>query len=150
MPLQFFRGNSPSVPTLTPFRNFCVRACLQLMNPDQKKTYRTLCENIPDGYERQVPPSSLQQTSHPQMSDWRRACFQFAYFFWAEIRGGHFRISNMPNPNPGNFGPQSGTSTGLLSPKIFLAINRCCVNSMRIAGREVVLRYKLRVHSSLT
>ena len=36
-----------------------------------------------------------------------------------------FRISNLPNP--GNFGPESGSFIGLLSSKIYLATIRHCV-----------------------
>ena len=40
-------------------------------------------------------------------------------------RNGNFRISNLLNPS--NFGPESGSFIGFLSPKIFLAVIRHCV-----------------------
>ena len=47
--------------------------------------------------------------------------------FLTACRYGHFRISNLPNPNPGNVGPESGSFIGLLSPEMFFAIIHCCV-----------------------
>ena len=42
-------------------------------------------------------------------------------------RDRHFRLSNLSNPKPSNFGPKSGSFIGLLSSKIFLAAIRYCV-----------------------
>ena len=37
---------------------------------------------------------------------------------------GYFGISNLSNPNPSHFGPESGSFIGVLSRNIFLAIIR--------------------------
>ena len=54
------------------------------------------------------------------------------------IRDGHFRISNLPNPNPGNFGSESGNFIGLLSSKVFLAMIGTAWSQVRITLRDAL------------
>ena len=87
-----------------------------------------------------VPPLFTYDAQHSADFSWcRRYLFlslrplatvvvSLSAFSLPVFRDGHFRISNLQNPNPDNIGPESGSFIGLLSPKIFLAIIGYYVN----------------------
>ena len=52
-------------------------------------------------------------------------------------RDGHYRISNLPNPNVGNIGLESGSFIRPLSPKIFLAIIHWALRDRRCVLLDV-------------